>query len=127
MTLPDIDPDEIDPTGELSARMRAQQIEYGTYVANAPITVGSVYAYQPGHPVPISNVVKHGYAAKGLVDLVDGAEHDPQVAAQLRALAKLDPVPAQDDSGPAVNPAQDGDHHTDAAGVDESNTDGEGA
>jgi len=80
MTMPD--PDELDPSGELSAQIAAQQREYGTYVANQPIPAGNVLAYNVGHQVPISNVVRHGYFLAGLVDLVEGAEHDPEVAAR---------------------------------------------
>ena len=44
--------------------------EYGQYVANQQIYVGSALAYDVGHPVPASNVKLHGYDKNGLVDKV---------------------------------------------------------
>lgn len=38
-----------------------QRVEYGTYVANRPINVDGVRAYNTGDPVPVSNVEAHGY------------------------------------------------------------------
>jgi hypothetical protein len=54
----------------LGEQMLAQKIEYGTYRATAPITVGGVLAYLPGYPVPVGNVEAHGYALAGLVERV---------------------------------------------------------
>jgi hypothetical protein len=83
MTQPVLDPNELDPSGELAAQIEAQRREYGTYVATQKIFAGNALAYNVGHPVPISNVVKHGYFLNGQVALVDGAEHDPGVAASI--------------------------------------------
>lgn len=48
-------------------RRDAQIAEYGTWVATQPIYVGNALAYDTGHPVPVSNVQRHGYDADGLV------------------------------------------------------------
>lgn len=37
----------------------AQEAEYGTYVALAPIFVGAARAFSPGHPVPVSHIADH--------------------------------------------------------------------
>jgi len=77
----------IDPVGsdpELVEYMALQRREYGTYVATSRIYAGNALAYDVGHPVPISNVVKHGYWLNGQVALVDGAEHAPEVATPKR-------------------------------------------
>jgi len=105
-------PDELDPTGELTAQIAAQQREYGTYVANQPIHApGGVLAYATGHPVPISNVIKHGYWHNGQVDLVDGAEHPPEIESTLiAATLKAEPTdtgasdgqPVGDDGAPVA-------------------------
>jgi hypothetical protein len=87
-----VDPDELDPTGELTAQIEAQTREYGTYEATSRIYAGNALAYDIGHPVPISNVVKHGYWLNGQVALVDGATHDPAVAESI-------PTPAAAGSG----------------------------
>jgi len=89
-----IDPDELDPTGELSAQIEAQRLEYGTYVANQRIHAGNALAYDVGHPVPRSNVVQHGYWFNGQVDLVAGAEHAPEIRAIVDARdAATEPAP----------------------------------
>lgn len=44
-----------------------QAKDWGTYVAVAQIFVGNALAYNPGDPVPASNVELHGYAEDGLV------------------------------------------------------------
>lgn len=46
---------------------KAQETEYGTYVAVTPIDHDGVRAYNPGHPVPVSNVQQYGYDKDGLV------------------------------------------------------------
>ncbi len=46
---------------------QAQQEEYGTWVAVESIYEGNALAYLPGHPVPKSNVERHGYDQRGLV------------------------------------------------------------
>jgi len=81
MTMPD--PDELDPTGELSAQIEAQRKEHGTYVATRKIYVGNALAADVGHSIPVSNVVAHNYFLNGQVALVEGAEHPPEVAQQL--------------------------------------------
>lgn len=49
-------------TAEQTEEQRAaQDAEYGTYVAIAPIAYNGVMAYLPGDPVPVSNVERHGY------------------------------------------------------------------
>jgi hypothetical protein len=83
MTAPQIDPDEVDPTGELSAYIAAQTREWGTYVVTEKIYFGNALAANPGDPMPISNVVKYGYFRKGKVALIEGAEHAPEVLATL--------------------------------------------
>ena len=45
----------------------AQAAEYATFVASEPILVDGVRAYNPGDPVPVSNVEKHGYLQLGVV------------------------------------------------------------
>jgi len=46
---------------------KAQQDEYGTFVALEPIDHGGARAYNPGDPVPASNVEAHGYLDAGVV------------------------------------------------------------
>jgi hypothetical protein len=48
----------------------AQAVEYGTWVAREDIFHGSALAYVAGHPVPVSNVERHGYDELGLVERV---------------------------------------------------------
>lgn len=57
-------------------RQRQEAIEYGTFRATSPISVGGTVAYQKGHAVPISNVKKFGYDRDGLVERVDGQPVD---------------------------------------------------
>jgi hypothetical protein len=45
----------------------AQAAEYATYVATEAILVDGARAYNPGDPVPASNVEKHGYVQLGVV------------------------------------------------------------
>lgn len=77
------DPDVLDPTGELSAHIAEQTREYGTYVATQRIYAGNALAYDVGHPVPISNVLRHGYWDAGMVALVEGADHPDEMKAKL--------------------------------------------
>lgn len=93
------DPDVLDPSGELSAHIKAQTEEYGRYVAVTRIYAGSTLAYDIGHPVPVSNVVRHGYFHNGQVKLVDGKEPPPEVAATLPT--EPDPTPAPAEATPA--------------------------
>lgn len=65
---------------------KAQEAEYGTYVAITPIDHEGVRAYNPGHPVPVSNVKQYGYDKDGLV-----AKVDTKAAA---AVLKADAAPA---------------------------------
>jgi len=97
MTGPtELDPNDLDPTGELAAALEAQRVEYGTYVASVRIYAPSgALAYEVGHPVPISNVVKHGYWHNDQVVLADGVDHAPEIA------ATLEPEPATPARGPA--------------------------
>lgn len=44
-----------------------QAAEYAAFVAVEPITHDGARAYNPGDPVPASNVAKHGYLEAGLV------------------------------------------------------------
>lgn len=98
-----LDPNTIDPTGELAERIAAQEREYGTYVATSRIYAGNALAYDVGHQVPISNVVAHGYWHNGQVALVEGAEHAPEIAATLGEVehpgtgVAMDGVPATPD------------------------------
>lgn len=36
--------------------VKAQQVEYGTYVATVPIDIYGARAFNPGDPVPVSHV-----------------------------------------------------------------------
>lgn len=55
-------------TPEEVEQLRAEQAtEYGTYVAVAPISFNGAPAYNPGDPVPVSNVQRHKYDEQGLV------------------------------------------------------------
>lgn len=55
---------------EVVARRKAQQAEYGQWVAVQRIYHGNALAYTPGRPVPASNVKRHGYDKRGLVKRV---------------------------------------------------------
>lgn len=48
-------------TAEMQDHINAQLREYSTYVANRQIFAGAALAYNPGDPVPVSNVQRHGY------------------------------------------------------------------
>lgn len=48
--------------------LKAQEHEYGQFVAVAPISHNGVLAYLPGHAVPASNVAAYGYDKDGLVE-----------------------------------------------------------
>jgi hypothetical protein len=61
-------------TPEEVKSFRQQQVEeWGTWVAVQQITFNGALAYNPGDPVPASNVSKHGYDSKGLVARVGSA------------------------------------------------------
>lgn len=61
----------------------AQHAEYSTYVATVPILHGGARAYNPGDPVPVSNVEAYDYVAQGFVRKVE----DPAPAAPPAATA----------------------------------------
>jgi len=82
MTQPTV-PDPVGDDPQLKAYRTAQAREYGTYVATQRIHVGNALAYDVGHPVPVSNVVRHGYWLNGQVALVAGATHVPEVQATI--------------------------------------------
>lgn len=46
---------------------KALAAEYGEFVAIAPIDHDGARAYNPGDPVPSTNVAKYGYDGDGLV------------------------------------------------------------
>lgn len=52
---------------ELDKHLEAQAKEYATFVAVSPIFHNGARAYNPGDPVPASNVEAYGYEADGLV------------------------------------------------------------
>lgn len=56
---------------EVEDLRKAQQKEYGTYVAVEPIDYEGVRAYNVGDPVPVSNVEKHGYLESNSVKKVE--------------------------------------------------------
>lgn len=66
---------------EVQQHRAAQESEYGTYVAVAPITFNGASAYLPGDPVPTTNVELHGYAEQGLVAKINSAEGKRLIAA----------------------------------------------
>lgn len=49
------------PSTTAEDMVAAQRKEYGQYVAKEAIHVGNALAYNPGDPVPVSNVELHGY------------------------------------------------------------------
>lgn len=62
-------------TAELADQIEAQRKEYGTYVANQQIHVGTALAYNPGDAVPISNAERLGYVDAGVVVKVGTKAH----------------------------------------------------
>lgn len=63
------EPFDFDLDEETAAYAAAQRREYGKWQAAELITVGTAPAYNPGDPVPISNVERLGYAERGQVRL----------------------------------------------------------
>lgn len=62
---------------ELAERLKAQEVEYGTWRAKGPIYVGNALAYNRGDGVPVSNVERWHYDDMGLVVKVGtAAERD---------------------------------------------------
>jgi hypothetical protein len=59
---------------ETEARVKEQAAEWGTWVAVAPIDHNGVRAYNPGDPVPSSNVERHGYDKAGSVKKIASKE-----------------------------------------------------
>lgn len=55
----------LDP--ETAERLKAQEVEYGTYRAKGPIYVGNARAYNRGDAVPVSNVERWHYDDMDLV------------------------------------------------------------
>jgi hypothetical protein len=53
---------------------KAQEAEYGTWRAKAVIYHDGARAYNPGDPVPVSNVKDHGYDKADLVEKVPTSE-----------------------------------------------------
>ena len=79
------------PKKAFEARAEQEAAEYSTWRAVAPIPFGNTIAYQPGHPVPVSNVERYGYDKQGLVEKVSGEEKT-----QLeQAVPPLTPTPAE--------------------------------
>lgn len=68
---------------------KAQETEWGTYIAIAPITFNGAPAYNAGAPVPVSNVKRHKYDEQGLVAKV-GTKAADQFIAELHAANTAD-------------------------------------
>lgn len=62
-------------TAELADQIALQRKEYGMYVANQQIHVGTALAYNPGDAVPIDNAERLGYVEDGLVVKVGTKAH----------------------------------------------------
>jgi hypothetical protein len=78
---------------------KAQEAEYGTYLANGPIFHDGARAYNANDPVPVSNVDTYKYLEQGLVRRVD----DPaptQAAAEAAPLPVGDPIVINPDDAP---------------------------
>ena len=73
------------------ARAKAEAAEYSTFRAKVPIYHEGYVAYQPGMPVPASNVELYKYDEQGLVERLTG---DDRVQAKQA-------VPATSVTGPA--------------------------
>lgn len=59
---------------EVKSFRQQQAEEWGQYIAVQQIVHGGALAYNPGDPVPASNVTRHRYEAQGLVAKVGSAE-----------------------------------------------------
>ncbi len=82
--VPGVDPAVVLHEG-MAARATAQEAEYGEWVAVEFIQEGNALAYAPGHPVPKSNVARHGYDRRGLVrrrSELEAEQREVAVAAQ---------------------------------------------
>ena len=62
-------------TAELGDQIAAQRKEYGLYVANQQIYVGTALAYNPGDAIPIENCERLGYFDDGLAVKVGTKAH----------------------------------------------------
>jgi hypothetical protein len=54
--------DVAEPLDDAQTFRAAQAVEWGTYIAVAPISIDGVRAFNPGDPVPV------GHVTRGLVD-----------------------------------------------------------
>jgi hypothetical protein len=95
---------------DLQAQIKAQEREYGHYVANQHIYAGNALAYAPGHQVPVANVVLHGYWFNNQVDLVEGKDHPQEMrvligereAREAKAAAQSKAPPIDDEDADTV-------------------------
>lgn len=79
---------DVAATPEEVASYRSEQAkEYGQYVAVAPISFNGVPAYNPGDPVPASNVAKYHYDTDGLVAKAGSADARKTITAIHEGLA----------------------------------------
>lgn len=106
MTLPET-PDELQARldRERAEYEKAQQDEYGQWVAAQDIHFNGVLAFTAGAQVPASTVARFGYDTHGLVTPAADVERDVEVdaaaEAHLRELAALEePVPEPEPSPP---------------------------
>jgi hypothetical protein len=58
---------------EVAKLAEAQDAEYGTFIAAAPIAFNGANAYNAGDIVPVSNVKKYGYDTTGQVVKIGSA------------------------------------------------------
>lgn len=76
----------------------AQAAEYSKWEASTTITHGNAIAYLEGHPIPIGNVERLGYAKRGQARLaVDFIERNPEDPDVERFLAFADKWPDHPD------------------------------
>ena len=80
------------PQKAFEARAKAEKAEYSTWRAKSPIYHEGAIAYQPGQPVPVSNVELYKYDEQGLVERVTG---DDRVQAQQAVPATSTALPAE--------------------------------
>lgn len=66
-----------------------QEKEYGQYVAVEAISFNGAAAYNPGDPVPASNVAKYGYDADGSVAKLGTKKGADAIAAVQAAAAPV--------------------------------------
>ncbi len=74
------------------------------WYANQQIRQGGVLAYDVGHPVPATNVDRHGDDTAGLVDWVEPGEHyeaEPQPSQLMGVFVN---APVRPDEQPATEP-----------------------